>query len=89
MINLIIILLYTNNIMVNSYKVTYSIIILISAILLLLALLNKNNEGFKSSIIDNIKSSYRRSKRKARMIKDGFTDNVQYKVKKMIRVNGI
>jgi len=48
-----------------------------------------NIEPFESSFLNNIKSNYRRKKRKAKMLKDGFTSNVQHKVKQFVRKNNL
>ena len=44
-----------------------------------------HKENFESNIINDIKSKYKRSKRKAVMIKDGFTSNLNNKVTKLAR----
>ena len=44
-----------------------------------------NKENFESSIVNDLKSKYKRSKRKAVMIKDGFTSNLTNKVTKFAR----
>lgn len=49
----------------------------------------EKKENFESSILNNLKSNYRRKKRKANMIKDGFTSNVNYKMKHLARKYGI
>jgi len=49
----------------------------------------KKRENFESSIMNNLKSNYRRKKRKAKMIKDGFTSDLHYKVKHFARQNNI
>ena len=46
-------------------------------------------ENFESSIMSNLKSNYRRKKRKAKMIKDGFTSDLNYKVKHFARQNNL
>jgi hypothetical protein len=42
-------------------------------------------EPFESAFLNNVKSNYRRKKRKAKMLKDGFTSNVQHKMKQFVR----
>lgn len=46
-------------------------------------------EPFESSFLNKVKSNYRRKKRKAIMLKDGFTSNVQHKVKQFVRKNNL
>lgn len=46
-------------------------------------------ESFESSLLNNIKSNYQRKKRKVKMLKDGFTSNVQHKVKQFVRKNNL
>jgi hypothetical protein len=46
----------------------------------------KEIEPFESSIYNNMKSKYKQTKRKALMIKDGFTGNLGHKVKKFVRI---
>ena len=46
-------------------------------------------EPFESTFLNNIKSNYRRKKRKVKMLKDGFTSNVQHKVKEFVRKNNL
>lgn len=46
-------------------------------------------ENFESSIMSNLKSNYRQKKRKAKMIKDGFTSDLNYKVKHFVRQNNL
>ena len=43
-------------------------------------------EPFESTIYNDMKSKYKRSKRKALMIKDGFTGSLNHKVKKFVRI---
>ena len=46
-------------------------------------------EPFESSFLNNAKSNYRRKKRKAKMLKDGFTSNMQHKMKQFVRKNNL
>jgi len=46
-------------------------------------------ESFESSLLNKVKSNYRRKKRKVNMLKDGFTSNVQHKVKQFVRKNNL
>jgi hypothetical protein len=57
------------------------------SIMLITIILNpyEKKENFESSILNNMKSNYRRKKRKAKMIKDGFTNNLHYKVQHLAR----
>jgi hypothetical protein len=57
------------------------------SIMLITIILNpyEKKENFESSILNNMKSNYRRKKRKAKMIKDGFTNNLHYKVQHLVR----
>ena len=45
-----------------------------------------NRENFESTIFNNIRGKYKRNKRKAVMLKDGFTGNLNHKVKKFVRL---
>jgi len=45
-----------------------------------------NRENFESTIFNNIRGKYKRNKRKAVMIKDGFTGTLNHKVKKFVRL---
>ncbi len=46
-------------------------------------------EGFQSKTFNSIKSNYRRKKRKAHMIKDGFTNKINTKVERIARKYGL
>ncbi len=46
-------------------------------------------EPFEISFLHNAKSNYRRKKRKAKMLKDGFTSNIQHKMKQFVRKNNL
>jgi len=66
----------------------YLMLCLILFFLLILWFANKKQvEEFK--VIDDIKSDYRKKKRKARMIKQGFIGNVEHRFKKFVRVNNL
>jgi len=47
--------------------------------------MNTNRENFESEIVNNLKSKYKHNKRKALMLKDGFTSNLNNKVTKLVR----
>lgn len=65
--------------------------LLLISIMFITIILNpyEKKENFESSIITNLKSNYRKNKRKAKMIKDGFTSNMKYKVKHFVRKNNL
>ena len=66
----------------------YLILFFILFLLLIFWFANKKQvEEFK--VIDDIKSDYRKKKRKARMIKQGFIGNVEHRFKKFVRVNNL
>lgn len=69
------------------------IALLLIGIMLMTIILNPYQkteiEPFESSFLNKVKSNFRRKKRKARMLKDGFTNNVQHKVKQFARKNNL
>ena len=85
-----IIFFYTNYNIPSIIMKMYIGLLLIS-IMFITIILNpyEKKENFESSIITNLKSNYRKNKRKAKMIKDGFTSNMKYKVKHFVRKNNL
>ncbi len=65
--------------------------LLLISIMLITIILNpyEKKENFESSILNNLKSNYRRNMRRVNTIKDGVTSNVNYKMKHYARKIGI
>ena len=66
--------MFHNSIYKNKY------IVLLIVVLLFIVYRSRTLENFDSAIVNDITSSINRNKRKARMIKDGFTTKLKNKV---------
>jgi hypothetical protein len=75
------------------YIMKFLIACILIGIMLITIILNpyekREIENFESTFLNKVKSNYRRKKRKAKMIKDGFTSNVQHKIKQFVRKNNL
>ena len=75
--------MFHNSIYKNKY------IVLLIVVLLFIVYRSRTLENFDSAIVNDITSSINRNKRKARMIKDGFTTKLKNKVENFARKHSL
>jgi hypothetical protein len=68
------------------YSIVYSIVL---AVLFVIISEIGYFEGFESKIMSNMKGNWNRNKRKARMLKDGFTNKVNTTAERFARKHGL
>lgn len=76
-------LILVSIIFVSYYNVIYGIVL--ALLFIAISELGKFEEGYESKILANVKNNIKRNKKKAEMIKDGFTTKLKNKVETFAR----